>query len=173
MAKKNDEINIELDQIDGPDPRVYELGFHLDGELAQEDLKKAYPDIREKIVSVGQVIAEGEPVKIPLAYTITRKDTSGRRDFNTAFFCWIAYETDGAGHDAVGMMVREDVRVIRFLDIRSSADEAKHSADMQEMFAEMAAQPLQEDEIVELASEVAPAAVVEEDAAPAAVEEAV
>jgi ribosomal protein S6 len=174
MAKKNEEINNELDQIDVAEPRVYELGFHLDGELAQEDLKKAYQEYREKIASVGTVIAEGEPVKLPLAYTISRMSTAGRRDFNSAFFCWIAYEADGAGHDQVAAMAREDLRVIRFLDIRSTVDEAKHSADMQEMFAQMAAAPVEQDETAELAPEAAPVAEAEAEpaAAPAAEEAA-
>lgn len=167
MAKKNEEVNDELDQIDGAEPRVYELGFHLDAELAQEDVKKAYHDVREKIASVGTVIAEGEPVKIPLAYTISRMSTAGRRDFNSAFFCWIAYEADGAGHDQVTSMARGDSRIIRFLDLRSTVEEAKHSADMQEMFAEMAtAATAEEDEAAELAQENAPAA--EEEVAPVA-----
>lgn len=172
MAKKTDETQNELDQIDGAEPRVYELGFHLDAELAQEDVKKAYQDVREKIASVGTIIAEGEPVKVPLAYTISRMSTAGRRDFNSAFFCWIAYETDGAGHDQIGTMARADSRIIRFLDIRSTADEAKHSADIQEMFAQMASQPIEGEEESEPAPEAVEAAV-EPEAAPApAAEEA-
>lgn len=173
MAKKTNETQDEFDQIDGAEPRVYELGFHLDPELAQEDLKKAYQDIREMIAGVATIIAEGEPVKIPLAYTISRMNTSGRRDFNSVFFCWIAYEADGASHEQIALMARENSQIIRFLDIRSSADEAKHSADMQEMFVQMANEPMEGDEGSEpapAAEEVAPVAEVA--AAPVAEEAA-
>lgn len=143
MANKKENQNELLDA--GAEPRVYELGFHLDPELPQEEVKKAYGDIRGRIAAVGTIIAEGEPVKIPLAYTISRMETGGRRDFNSVFFCWIAYEADGAGHEKVAATAREDSRIVRFLDIRTTVDEAKHSAEMQELFAQMAATPLEDE----------------------------
>lgn len=124
---------------DGLETRVYELGFHLDPELPQEEVKKTYQTIRDRITAVGTIVAEGEPTKIPLAYTIYRSETTGRRDFDTAFFCWIAYETNGQGHDDIGTMAREESRIIRFLDLRTTKDAAKHSAEMHEIFAQNAA----------------------------------
>ncbi|HEY0010934.1 MAG TPA: hypothetical protein VGB97_03435 [Candidatus Paceibacterota bacterium] len=118
--------------------RVYELGFHLDAELPQEEVKKVYQGIRDRISAVGTVIAEGEPTKIPLAYTISRQETAGRRDFDSAFFCWIAYEADVAGHEDVAALARSETSIVRFLDIRTSKDAAKHSADMHELFAKEA-----------------------------------
>ena len=147
MAKKKENLEIpgltNDSEENAAEPRVYELGFHLDPELPQEEVKKAYQAVRDQIEGVGTIIAEGEPTKIPLAYTIYRKDTTGRRDFDTSFFCWIAYEADGAGHDSIGAAARSNKNIVRFLDIRTSVDEAKHSAEMQELFAraaEMAAQ---------------------------------
>jgi ribosomal protein S6 len=176
MAKKTNETQDQFDQIDGSEPRVYELGFHLDPELPQEEVKKAYQTIRDRVAAAGTVVAEGEPVKIPLAYTISRKDTTGRRDFNSAFFCWIAYETDGAGHEQIATAARENPQIVRHLDIRTTVDEAKHSAEMQEMFAQMASQPMEGDELaetpeaVEQPAEPAPSAA--EEPAVAAAEEA-
>ncbi len=161
MAKKTDTTNEELDLIDGGEARVYELGFHLDPELPQEEVKKAYGEVRDRIDSVGTIVAEGEPVKIPLAYTISRMETAGRRDFNSAFFCWIAYETLGEGHEQIATMAREDSRIVRFLDIRTTVEEAKHSAEMQELLAQ-AAQEAEVEESVEVEGEAAPAPVAEE-----------
>jgi len=124
---------------DGLETRVYELGFHLDPDLAQEDVKKAYQAVRDRIAAVGTIVAEGEPTKIPLAYTISRMDTTGRRDFDTAFFCWIAYETNNQGHEDIAAMARENTLIIRFLDLRTTKDAAQHSAEMQEIFAQAAA----------------------------------
>ena len=124
---------------DGLETRVYELGFHLDPELAQEDVKKAYQAVRDRISAMGTIVAEGEPTKIPLAYTISRMETTGRRDFDTAFFCWIAYETNGQGHEDIATMARENTQIVRFLDVRTTKDAAQHSAEMQEIFAQAAA----------------------------------
>jgi ribosomal protein S6 len=117
--------------------RVYELGFHLDSELPSEEVKKTYQALRGIIAGVGTIVAEGEPMKIPLAYTISRSETGGRRDFDSAFFCWIAYETEGAGHQAVLDAAKAEGRVIRFLDVRTTKEAAQHSAEMAEIYARM------------------------------------
>jgi ribosomal protein S6 len=117
--------------------RVYELGFHLDSELPTEEVKKTYHALRDSIAAVGTIIAEGEPVKVPLAYMISRSEQAGRRDFTSAFFCWIAYETEGVGHEKVLEAVKAESRIIRFLDIRTTKDAAKHSAEMAEIYAKM------------------------------------
>jgi hypothetical protein len=91
MTDSNELMDLQEDG-DLAETRVYELGFHLDGELPQEEVKKMYQGIRDRISAVGTLVAEGEPTKVPLAYTISRQETTGRRDFDTAFFCWIAYE---------------------------------------------------------------------------------
>lgn len=137
---QDSELMEGTDEVSLAETRVYELGFHLDGELPQEEVKKEYQGIRDRISAVGTVIAEGEPTKIPLAYTISRQETTGRRDFDTAFFCWIAYEADGAGHDDILEFVRAQNTIIRFLDIRTTKDAAKHSAEMHELFARNAAE---------------------------------
>ncbi len=126
-------------ELDGGynESRVYELGFHLDSELPTEEVKKTYQKIRDAIEKAGPVVAEGEPVKIPLAYTISRSEHAGRRDFTSAYFCWIAYETEGEGHDAVLEAVKAESRIIRFIDLRTTKEAAKHSAEMQEIYAKM------------------------------------
>jgi ribosomal protein S6 len=116
--------------------RVYELGFHIDPELPQEEVKKTYQALREK---AGTIVAEGEPIKIPLAYTISIKvQGGGRRDFDSAYFAWFAYEADVAGHEAVLEAVQGEGRVIRFIDLRTERDAATHAAEMHEMYAKLA-----------------------------------
>ncbi len=141
MAKKEKEV-LDLEETttdieNQAEPRIYELGFHVDPELSVEEAKKAYQDMREVIAKAGTVIAEGEPVKLPLAYTIYRQETGGRRDFDSSFFCWIAYEADGAGHTKIGEAAKEERRIFRFLDIRTTKEEAEHSAEMQELLAKV------------------------------------
>jgi ribosomal protein S6 len=122
---------------DHSEARVYELGFHIDPELPQEEVKKTYGSIREYIAANGTIVAEGEPQKVPLAYTISRSETTGRRDFNTAYFAWIAYEADGAGHQAVSDMAKGEAKIIRFIDLRTTKEAAQHAAEMHEIYAKM------------------------------------
>lgn len=115
--------------------RVYELGFHIDPELPQEEVKKTYQSLREK---ASALVAEGEPQKIPLAYTISQKvQGGGRRDFDTAYFAWFAYEADSVEHEAVVEAAKAEGRIIRFIDLRTDAETAKHAAEMHEIYAKM------------------------------------
>lgn len=150
MATEKISTEEEVLDTDHAEVRVYELGFHLDPELPETEVKRAYSAMRDLIAASGTIIAEGEPTKIPLAYTISRSETTGRRDFDTAYFCWIAYEMDGAGHQAVGTAAHEDSRIIRFIDLRTTKDEAKHSEEMQAIYAQIAAGEMEapEEEVV-------------------------
>ena len=151
MAKKKTDAPEAQEEIlqDHAEPRVYELGFHIDPELGAEEAKKVYQNIRTKIASLGTVVAEGEPQKLQLAYTISRKDQAGRRDFDASFFAWIAYETVGEGHTAVTTAAHEDRNIFRFIDLQTTKEGAQHSAQMHEMLAQAAAkaEPTDEDEV--------------------------
>lgn len=134
MAKNLGEevLSDELEES-GSEPRVYELGFHLDPELPTEEVKKAYQEIKKFIEELGTVVAEGEPEKIQLAYTISRQETAGRRDFDSAFFSWIAYEASPLNHDDILISANADKRIIRFIDLLTTKDAARHAVEMHEL----------------------------------------
>ena len=139
MAKKDTERDEREETADDhADLRVYELGFHLDPELSQEDAKSAYAQIRKTVESAGSIVAEGEPQKIQLAYTVSRTEQGRRRDFDASYFSWIAYECDGEGHAKVADAASSDSRIFRFIDIRTDKEIAKHAAEMHEMMAKVA-----------------------------------
>lgn len=115
------------------EPRVYELGFHLDPELPTEEVKKEYQAIRESISGKGAIVAEGEPEKIPLAYTISRQEVAGRRDFNSAYFAWIVYETTAVLHSEIISAAGANKRIIRFIDLITTKDAARHSVEIHEL----------------------------------------
>ncbi len=136
MAKQEEEARDE-DVADEGGSRVYELGFHLDPELPTEEVKKAYSEMRDLIAGKGAIVAEGEPVQIQLAYTISRQETSGRRDFNSAHFSWIVYETSAVNHAEILTAATADKRVIRFIDLLTTKDAARHSQELREMSLKM------------------------------------
>jgi ribosomal protein S6 len=130
MARNKDAEAQEEMLDEGSGPRVYELAFHLDPELASEEVKKQYAAIKAGIEAVGSIVAEGSPEKIPLAYTISRQETSGRRDFDSAYFAWIAYETDAAKHEEALGSIRANNKVVRYLDVLTDKETARHAAEM-------------------------------------------
>jgi len=133
MANQDEEVIGDEPEDTGSEPRVYELGFHLDPELPTEEVKKAYQAIRELISDKGAIVAEGEPQKIQLAYTISRQETSGRRDFGSAYFAWIVYEAVASDHAEIITMASANKRIIRFIDLLTTKDSARHSAEMREL----------------------------------------
>ncbi len=138
MAKKEIEKDEQEIEADHAELRVYELGFHIDPELGAEDAKKVYQGLRSKMEAAGSIVAEGEPQKIPLAYTVSRGETGGRRDFDSSYFAWVAYEANGTGHEGVLTAARAETRVFRFLDIRTDKEAARHAAEMHAIMAQNA-----------------------------------
>lgn len=133
MAKnQGTEVADELENTNS-EPRIYELGFHLDPELPTEEVKKAYQEIRKFIEKMGTIVAEGEPEKIQLAYTIARQETAGHRDFDSAYFSWIAYEATPSNHAEILTSADVDKRIIRFIDLLTTKDAARHSVEMHEL----------------------------------------
>lgn len=134
MAKNQGEevLADELEDTSG-DPRVYELGFHLDPELPTEEVKKAYQEIHEFIASKGIVVAEGEPQKVQLAYTISRQEVAGRRDFDSAYFSWIVYETSAPSHADILTAANANKHIVRFIDLLTTKDAARHAVEMHEL----------------------------------------
>jgi len=138
MAKNQDEDVLVAETEDtGAEPRVYELGFHLDPELPTEEAKKAYQAIHDMIAVKGTLVAEVEPEKIQLAYTISRQEVAGRRDFNSAYFAWIVYEAVAADHAEVIAAVNANKTIIRFIDLVTTKDAARHSLETHELLAKV------------------------------------
>ncbi len=136
VKKQNKEIKDEETEVieeDTAEPRVYELGFHIDPELPQEEVKSLYQAIKDAIAAIGTVIAVGEPEKMQLAYTISRMEHEGRHDFKSSFFTWIAYETNNTGHTTVLETLREETRIFRFIDILTEKEVVEHAAEQRDL----------------------------------------
>ncbi|MHB1163326.1 MAG: 30S ribosomal protein S6 [Minisyncoccota bacterium] len=136
---KNQEEEVVVDELEdtGAEPRVYELGFHLDPELPTEEVKKVYQSIHELIAGKGTIVVEVEPEKIQLAYTISRQDVTGRRDFNSAYFAWIVYETDAVHHAEILTASSANKSIVRFIDLITTKDEARHAFEVHELLAKV------------------------------------
>ncbi len=134
MARKKDEEMRDEETVeDVHGSRVYEIGFHIDPELPQEEVKKVYQSVHGAVEKAGGIVAAAEPQKIQLAYTISRQETTGRRDFNAAFFAWIAYETSAERHGEILEAVKENSSIVRFIDLVTTKEAARHASEMHEI----------------------------------------
>jgi ribosomal protein S6 len=111
------------------DTEVYEVGFHIDPNLSETDIKKTYEDVKALVTKSGTLVAEGVSRRVQLAYTISRMEEEGRRDFNEAHFAWIAYECDPEKEPEIEEALRGDKRIVRFLAIKTTKDAVKHAEE--------------------------------------------
>ena len=148
MAKNDEDILVPETEEIGGDPRVYELGFHLDPELPIEEVKKAYQAIRTLITKKGTIVAEVQPEKIQLAYTISRQDVGSRRDFSSAYFSWIVYEMLATDHAEIVAAAQANKSIVRFIDLLTTKDEARHALEVHELLVKAPEEePSAEDEM--------------------------
>ncbi len=129
---KKENVSNEEHDLNHAEPRVYELGFHIDPELPKQKVKELFQSIKKNIEGVGTIIAVGEPHRITLAYTISLMEHSGRHDFSATFFGWIAYSSDGVVHSQIIDMIKEQGDIFRYIDIRTTKEEAQHAATQHE-----------------------------------------
>ena len=138
MAKKDAKEREDAEIEEMGEARVYELGFHLDPELSSEMVKSAYQSVHSLISGKGEVVAEGEPEKIALAYTISRQGPSnapGRSDFDSAYFCWITYEAPVEAHEEIVRAAGAERRIIRFIDLATDKEAARDALQRAELAA--------------------------------------
>lgn len=149
MAKNQDEdVLVSETEDTGAEARVYELGVHLDPELPVEEVKKAYQAIRDLLAKKGEIVVEVEPEKIQLAYTISRQEVAGRRDFSSAYFSWVVYEMLATDHAEVISAMNANKLVVRFIDILTTKDEARHAFEVHELLAKVPAPEVDGEEVL-------------------------
>lgn len=115
---------------------TYEAAFHIDPNLSETDVEEAYSAVKELISKSGNIVAESRPKRMDLAYTISKMEESGRRDFTNAFFAWVAFE-DEIGHNAeLEELLSSDDRFIRHIVTSTTTEAAKHGEQLEILRAE-------------------------------------
>jgi ribosomal protein S6 len=116
-------------------PKLYELGYLLAPLVASESLDGEVAKIKE---ITGEAKAEGGPKMQHLAYTISKKISSNRHDFDDAYFGWIKFEATPEQIKEIKKELEKLEMVIRFLlttteltdyDLNPIKEEAEEESD--------------------------------------------
>lgn len=76
----------------GLEPRVYEVGYHILPIVAEADLDAEVALIRDTITKAGgELIKEGNPRLLDLAYPMTKVIENKKNEFDRGFFGWIKF----------------------------------------------------------------------------------
>ncbi len=95
---------------------IYEVGFHIVPGVGDEGVQAVVDSIR-KVIGNAEIIAEGAPEKMSLAYTIERATQGKREKFTESYFGWIKFATERENISALEEALRNNKEVLRSIVI--------------------------------------------------------
>ncbi len=101
---------------------TYEVGYHLVPTLDEETRALRVNELKELIRSHGgEILFEGAPVPIALAYTMRKPVAGGGRyvKYDHAFFGWVKFNASPQAAAAIKEALRSFADIIRFLLIKT------------------------------------------------------
>lgn len=100
--------------------QVYELGYHIVSTVAEESLPKEVEALKAIVLKDGgSLVSEGEPKLINLAYSMTKSVADSKKQFNTAYFGWIKFETKSELIPEMKKKIDASGTVLRYLLIKT------------------------------------------------------
>ena len=104
---------------------VYEVGFHLLPSIPEEGVAERVEKIRA-LLGDAEIISDGFPQKMTLAYTIERAAGGRREKFTQAYFGWIKFATDRGNVEPLQEKLRSMGEVLRFILIETVRETETH-----------------------------------------------
>lgn len=148
------EEDTQLDVENGAgDTQVYELGYHLLGNLTDQEVSDEVSKIHTLIdKNKGKIISEGAPELVDLSYEITKRIETKNLRFSKAFFGWVKFEIEIAKILDIKSKVEAGEKVLRFLLIKTVKENTMHTPKVA---------VFKKDVVKDDAEEIAPDAIVE------------
>jgi ribosomal protein S6 len=100
-------------------PIIYEVGFHLVPTIAEDGVGAAVEGVRKLIGDDAELISEGYPSKVALAYVIERATQGKREKYSEAWFGWIKFATTRGKIPALEAALNASRDVLRSLIIET------------------------------------------------------
>ena len=102
------------------DSKVYEVGFHILPNVAEDDLGVRVTAIRDIIESNGgRMIADEFPKHMELSYPMVKIASNKRATYNSSYFGWMKFDADPKGIKAVEIALKADEFVLRFILVKT------------------------------------------------------
>ena len=108
--------------------QVYELGYHILGTVAEENVAKEVDTLKKILASVkAEIISEDAPKLTGLAYAITKKIGDNNKKFDTAYFGSIKYEVSPEAHAMVKKGVENMENILRYIIVKTVAENTMYT----------------------------------------------
>lgn len=172
MAKK---AVVDVAPSETLDPRVYELGYLLSPAVQDDDREARVSDLKGLVTARGgEIISEGAPEFIDLAYPMTHVVENKRSTYDQASFGWIKFTIAPNHVPELGELVAAHPEVIRHLLIQTVRENTVVSKRPLGKLLRRSGRSSKDDETMPTDEETpeAPAPVVADEPAPEVVSEA-
>jgi ribosomal protein S6 len=128
METELDELTLEEGMDDTAEDdsvlSIYEVGYHFLPDLSEEALTTAVAALQKLLADNGaSVVGERPPVKIPLAYTLTKRLAGKILRFDEANFGWVAFEMPRENIAHIKESLDANASVLRYLIVKTDRDE--------------------------------------------------
>lgn len=128
MDKNEKDMELEeVGQVDtgGDDTlsSVYELGYHLLPTLSEEEVPGVVSKLLEALKAEGaDFVGERFPTKMSLAYPISKRTSSKKTNFDSAYFGWVAFEVPRDVIAKIKPMLDNHANILRYLVVTTDRE---------------------------------------------------
>jgi len=99
---------------------IYEIGYHVVPTIEEANVASIVEKLRAELAKGdAEVISEGFPAKMVLAYTIERAATGKREKYRETYFGWIKFAVEREHIPAIENYLRSSKDILRHLLIET------------------------------------------------------
>ena len=113
-------------------PKIYEVSALFVPELEAQELSQTVDAFKNKLKDLGaEIINEGQPVHIKLAYTVEKHINNKIRRADFAHFYWVKFEVDPSQIKALETFLKLDLneKVLRYLLVKTVKENTRKDID--------------------------------------------
>ncbi len=117
---------IDTTAEDAATTRIYEVGYHILPNVAEENVEKIVGEIRAVIEKAGgSFIAEGAPVLTKLAYDMNSREGDKWAAQDRGYFGWIKFEAVIGAAAELEEMLKAHKGILRHIVFRTVREETR------------------------------------------------
>ena len=96
--------------------KVYEIGFHIAPSVAEDAVASEFEVVKGLITKEGgEIIAEGAPELINLAYSISKTVKAVKSNYTKAYFAWVKFTLSPEAINKLKLTLDESPVILRHL----------------------------------------------------------
>ncbi len=113
---------------------VYELGYHILPTVPEADLSSKVEEIYELLKEHGaEIIMEGEPKLIKLAYTMIVPKGGHNEKYDEAYFGWVKFEAPKSEIPNLQKELKLNQNILRFILFKTVREDTRAQVSLKDL----------------------------------------